>query len=77
MHLPGDSVYLRIAKSGNTYVFYFSTDGKSWEILRTFSLDTELPVRVGFESQSPAGPGAVARFSAITYDPRRIENIYK
>jgi len=77
MHLPGDSVYLRIAKSGNTYVFYFSTDGKSWEILRTFSLDTELPVRVGFESQSPAGPGAVAKFSAITYEPHRIENIYK
>lgn len=77
MHLPGDSVYLRIAKSGNTYVFYFSTDGQSWEILRTFSLDTELPVRVGLESQSPAGPGAVAKFSVITYDPRRIENIYK
>jgi hypothetical protein len=77
MHLPGDSVYLRIAKSGNTYVFYFSTDGQSWEILRTFSLDTELPVRAGFESQSPAGPGAAAKFSAITYDPRRIENIYK
>jgi uncharacterized protein len=77
MHLSGDSVYLRIAKSGNTYVFYSSTDGKSWEILRTFSLDTKLPVRVGFESQSPAGPGAVAKFSAITYDPHRIENIYK
>jgi len=77
MHLSGDSVYLRIAKSGNTYVFYFSADGKSWEILRTFSLDTELPVRVGFESQSPAGPGAVAKFSAITYEPHRIENIYK
>ncbi len=77
MHLPGDSAYLRIAKSGNTYVFYFSTDGQSWRILRTFSLDTELPVRVGFESQSPAGPGAVAKFSAITYEPHRIENIYK
>jgi len=50
---------------------------KNWQILRTFSLDTELPVRVGFESQSPAGPGAVAEFSAITYDPHRIGNIYK
>jgi regulation of enolase protein 1 (concanavalin A-like superfamily) len=75
--LPGDSVYLRIAKSSRTYVFYFSTDGQNWQILRTFSLDTELPVRVGFESQSPAGPGAVASFSAITYDPHRIGNIYK
>jgi regulation of enolase protein 1 (concanavalin A-like superfamily) len=77
VQLSADSVYLRIAKSGATYVFYFSTNGQSWQILRTFSLDTELPVRVGFESQSPAGPGAVAKFSAITYDPHRIGNIYK
>jgi regulation of enolase protein 1 (concanavalin A-like superfamily) len=75
--LTGDSVYLRIAKSGNTYVFYFATDGKNWQILRTFSLDTDLPMRAGFESQSPAGSGAVAKFSAITYDPHRIGNIYK
>lgn len=75
--LREDSVYLRIAKSGTTYVFYFSTDGHSWEILRTFSLDTEIPVRVGFEAQSPAGSGAVVKFSAITYDPHRIGDIYK
>jgi uncharacterized protein len=77
MSLAGDSVNLRIAKSGATYVFYFSTDGKQWQILRTFSLDTDFPVRVGFESQSPAGSGAVAKFSAIAYDPHRIGNIYK
>jgi regulation of enolase protein 1 (concanavalin A-like superfamily) len=77
MSLSGDSVYLRIAKSGNTYVFYFATDGQNWQILRAFSLDTQLPVRVGFESQSPAGSGAVAKFSAVAYDPHRISNVYK
>ena len=75
--LRGDSVYLRIAKSGTTYVFYFSTDARNWQILRTFSLDTDLPIRVGFEAQSPAGSGAVVKFSAITYDSHRIGNIYK
>jgi hypothetical protein len=54
-----------------------SVDASRWEILRTFSLDTDLPIRVGFESQSPAGEGAIASFSSITYTPRRIENIYK
>ena len=77
LSLAGDSVYLRIAKSGNTYVFYFAIDGKNWQILRTFSLDTDLPIRAGFESQSPEGSGAVAKFSAITYDPHRVGNIYK
>lgn len=72
-----DSVYLRIARSDKTYVFYSSVDASHWEILRTFSLDTDLPIRAGFESQSPAGEGAIASFSSITYTPRRIENIYK
>jgi regulation of enolase protein 1 (concanavalin A-like superfamily) len=75
--LKSDSVYLRIAKSVKTYVLYFSMDGREWQIIRTFSLDTEIPVRVGFEAQSPAGSGAVATFSAISYDPHRISNIYK
>ena len=75
--LTGDAVYLRIAKSGNTYVFYFASDGKAWQIIRTFSLDSDLPVAAGFESQSPSGSGTVAKFSAITYDPHRISNIYK
>jgi uncharacterized protein len=77
MAVQGDSVYLRIAKSGKTFVFYFTLDGRNWQILRTFSLDTELPIRTGFEAQSPAGTGAVAKFSSITYDPHRIGNIYK
>jgi regulation of enolase protein 1 (concanavalin A-like superfamily) len=77
LSLQEESVHLRIAKSGRTYVFYFSTDGQTWQILRTFSLDTQLRVRVGFESQSPAGAGAIAQFSAISYDPHRIGNIYK
>jgi hypothetical protein len=31
-----------------------------------------LPVRVGFESRSPAEPGPVASFSAINYDPHPL-----
>jgi len=40
--------------------------------VRTFSLDSDLPVQVGFQAQSPAGAGTVAKFSLITYDPHRI-----
>jgi len=75
--LRGSSVYLRIAKSGTTYVFYFSTDARNWQILRTFSLDTDIPIRVGFEAQSPAGSGTVVKFSSINYESNRIGNIYK
>jgi uncharacterized protein len=53
--ISGNTVYLQIAKSGSAYVFYFSSDGKHWQVLRVFNLGDDLKPRVGFESQSPAG----------------------
>jgi len=85
--LSGSAVFLRIASSektttgkvgsGKTYVFFYSTDGNNWQILRTFDLGTDLPIAVGFESQSPAGSGSVASFSAISYEQKKLGNIYK
>jgi uncharacterized protein len=74
--VSGNAVDLQVAKSGQAYVFYSSEDGRSWHILRTFSLDTKQNVRIGFESQSPAGSGASAVFSQIHYSPSKIANIY-
>jgi regulation of enolase protein 1 (concanavalin A-like superfamily) len=73
----GDTVYLQIARIGSTYVFYHSMDGAAWQIVRTFSLETEGTVAVGFESQSPAGTGSMADFSQMVYSPRKISNVYK
>lgn len=74
--VAGNEVFLQIARTGNTYVFYSSTDGHDWKILRTFSLDTKLKETVGFEAQSPAGEGAEVTFSEIHYSPTKIKNIY-
>lgn len=70
-------MFLRISKSSKTYVFYYATDGSHWQILRTFDLGSDLPIEVGFESQSPAGPGSVARLSVISYKKMRLGDIYK
>ena len=74
--ISGKEVFLQVARSGNTYVFYFSMDGHEWKILRTFSLDTDGKQMVGFEAQSPAGEGADVTFSEIHYSPTKIKNIY-
>jgi uncharacterized protein len=74
--ISGNTVYLQIAKSGRTYVFYSSVDGRSWQILRVFSLGDGLRARVGFESQSPAGTGTQVVFSEIRYSPKKIADIY-
>jgi regulation of enolase protein 1 (concanavalin A-like superfamily) len=75
--ITGDTVYLQIARTGSTYVFYYSADGATWHVVRTFNLEAAAPVSLGFESQSPAGTGSTAVFSEITYSPREISNVYK
>jgi uncharacterized protein len=74
--ISGNTVYLQIAKSGPAYVFYSSTDGRTWQILRVFSLGDGLKPRIGFESQSPAGDGTEVVFSEIRYSTRKIADIY-
>jgi uncharacterized protein len=74
--INGNKVFLQVARTGNTYVFYSSIDGQHWKILRTFSLDTNLKQMAGFEAQSPAGTGAQVTFSEIHYSPTKIKNIY-
>jgi len=75
--LIGDTVHLQIARMGSTYVFYYSMDGEAWQIVRTFSLEAEGTVAIGFESQSPVGTGSMAEFSQMVYSPRKISNVYK
>lgn len=74
--VEGNAVYLQIAKTGSTYVFYYSTDGSSWNIVRTFNLDTTSPVSLGLESQSPDGNGSTAVFSRMLYSEHKIANVY-
>lgn len=72
----GNTVYIQVAKSGPAYVFYSSTDGKSWQVLRVFSLGESSKARIGFESQSPAGDGVKVVFSEIRYSKKKITDIY-
>jgi uncharacterized protein len=74
--VSGSAVYLQIAKSGPAYVFYSSTDGKNWQVLRVFSLGRSPKVRIGFESQSPAGDGTEVVFSDIHYSTKKIMDVY-
>ncbi|HEX9065028.1 MAG TPA: DUF1349 domain-containing protein [Streptosporangiaceae bacterium] len=67
--VTGDTLWLRICRSGQAWAFHASTDGSWWRLLRYFGLDGPDPVRVGFLAQSPGGPGCTATFAAITFRP--------
>ena len=74
--IPGHSAYLQIARSGQALVFYASTDGSTWKILRSFSLGPAKVLKAGFSAQSPTGEGCKAACSRIRYSPKRMGNIY-
>jgi regulation of enolase protein 1 (concanavalin A-like superfamily) len=74
--IAGDTAYLQLARSGSALLLYRSADGRAWKLVRTFSLGTTKPLRVGFEVQSPVGEGGEAQFSEIRYERRKIEDIF-
>jgi regulation of enolase protein 1 (concanavalin A-like superfamily) len=71
-----NQVYLRIAGLGShTYAFFYSLDGKRWHLVRYFSINTSLDVRLGFSSQSPTGNSCETVFSDIRYQVRQLKEI--
>lgn len=66
--VDGNTLWLRITRSGAAWAFHASTDGAWWRLLRYFTLDKAL-ARVGFMAQSPTGEGCAAAFDQITFRP--------
>ncbi len=75
MVIPGDDVYLRLAKIGKAIFFFASRDGRAWDMIRSFTLGQQLDLEIGFFSQSPVGEGCTAVFSDITYSAVPIKNV--
>jgi len=64
---PGDTVYLKVVRRKDMFVFYTSPDGAAWSMMRSFGLPGAASVKVGFSSQSPDGDGFSAQFSDIKF----------
>lgn len=74
--VAGQEVWLRIARVGRAFAFHASTDGADWAFVRVFALgDGLLPVRVGFEAQSPTGGGCRVGFDHISFASRTLADL--
>ena len=75
--VDGDTLWLRITRSGAAWAFHASADGSWWRLLRHFALggDPAELVRVGFLAQSPTGEGCTATFDHISFQPGAPENL--
>ena len=74
--ITGHSVYLQIAKSGPALIFYASPDGRSWKLVRAFTLGSAGSLRVGFASQAPVGESGTAEFSEIQYRAGQVKDVF-
>ncbi len=67
--VDGNTLWLRITRSGAAWAFHAATDGVSWRLLRYFALSRDPPemVQVGFLAESPTGQGCAVTFDQITF----------
>ena len=74
--VPGRSVWLRVSRIDRVYAYHASLDGKTWQMIRVFTLDGDTAGdRVGFEGQSPTGDGCRVTFDEIRYLPERLADL--
>lgn len=68
--VDGDAVWLRVSRLGPAWAFHASLDGAFWHLVRYFRLgDRSAPALVGFEAQSPTGPGCEVTFDRVRFVP--------
>lgn len=69
--------YLKIARRGDSYVFYSSENGAEWNFLRHFSLKADTLVKVGFSAQAPTSNGLTVTFSDVVYRGSTFEDFWQ
>ncbi|GGY90589.1 DUF1349 domain-containing protein [Streptomyces nitrosporeus] len=76
--VDGNSVWLRLSRTGDAYAFHASDDGEKWTFVRTFALgapERKADVRIGFLVQSPTGEGCRAAFDHIALLPGGLADL--
>lgn len=73
--VAGNTLWLRITRTGAAWAFHASTDGAWWRMIRYFTLGGTEQVRIGFLAQSPAGKGCDVTFEDITFERGAPENL--
>ncbi|MCX4551849.1 DUF1349 domain-containing protein [Streptomyces sp. NBC_01387] len=65
--VEGDSVWLRISRTGSAFAFHASPDGERWTFVRVFALGDAAAARIGFLAQSPEADGCAVTFDSVAY----------
>ena len=70
-------VWMKVARKGKLFGFYWSLDGINYKMARLFSLPVSEVVRIGMVAQCPAGKNVEHEFSYFSLEGRAIEDMRK
>jgi regulation of enolase protein 1 (concanavalin A-like superfamily) len=73
--VPGDAVWLRVARIGGACALHASADGERWDLVRHFALDAPDGLAAGFLAQSPTGDGCTATFDDVRFAARTLGDL--
>jgi uncharacterized protein len=76
VEIDSNKVFYKVAKAGNVFTLYYSTNGVKWFLVRHLQFDSMRKVQVGFLAQSPTGDRCEVKFSNITYEAKKIKDPY-
>ena len=74
-NVEGNTLWLQIVKSGNTFGFHYSLDGIRYDMVRFFTLPAAETLKVGLVAQSPVGEGGDRFFEDFSLEPVTVENV--
>ncbi|MGX5816652.1 DUF1349 domain-containing protein [Chitinophaga lutea] len=74
--VPDREAWLKLAKSGNIWCFYYATNGLDWQLVRTFAAPGKGMPFIGFYAQSPKGEGLRMDVSQIRYRNIAFSNFF-
>jgi uncharacterized protein len=75
--IKSDSLYLKVARAGNLCFFYSSADGKTWDMLRSFTLDDPQSLHVGIMAQAPEADTFSLTVSDIRFASRAFKDYWQ
>jgi len=75
--INADSLYLKVARAGNLCFFYSSADGKTWDMLRSFTLDNPQDLRVGIMAQAPEAESFSLTVSDVRFAARTFKDYWQ
>lgn len=71
------SLYLKIVRHKQSFIFYTSPNGTKWNFIRNFGLIVESGVKVGFSAQAPLSDKLDVTFSDIRFESKSITNYWQ